>query len=238
MQSWLAPESLLPSELCVPDPPDIHVFTGTHTWSHTHTHMLPHMLRGNSLAHHLSFHPPCLTPCLPHTAGTRFLGECLGRATVRRKLSGIPAVLPEEGPPQPLGKCSPVAVVQPGSVHKLRCIPKFFFKAIKQSPYSPPALHPESHLTPGNPLLPVPNYSSASCPSKQGGEGQGRAQLVRPFAGLSPHLPGGGTESEAQGPAPGSQRTETAPQVAKPGLLASAGSPPVASGWQLRTGQG
>ena len=38
MQSWLAPESLLPSELCVPDPPpNIHVFTGTHACSHTHT---------------------------------------------------------------------------------------------------------------------------------------------------------------------------------------------------------
>lgn len=28
----------------------------------------------------------------------------------------------------------------------------------------------------------MPNYYSESCPSEQGGEGQGRAQLERPFA--------------------------------------------------------
>lgn len=150
----------------------------------------------------------------------------------------MPAVLPGEGPRNLLASAPQWLWSSQDPVHKLRCIQKFFLKAIKQSPYSHPALHPESHLTPGNPLLAVPNYSSASCPNERGGEGQSRAQLARTSAGLSPHLPGGGTESGAQGPALGTQKTETVPQGAEPGLPASAGSPPVASGRQLRAGQG
>jgi len=124
-----------------------------------------------------------------------------GESYCERELSGMPAVLPGEGPRNLLASAPQWLWSSQDPVHKLRCIQKFFLKAIKQSPYSHPALHPESHLTPGNPLLPVPNYSSASCPNERGGEGQSRAQLARPSAGLSPHLPGGGTESGAQGPA-------------------------------------
>ena len=104
---------------------------------------------------------------------------------LRERAERMPAVLPEEGPRNLLANAPQWLWSSQDPVHKLRCIQKFFLKAIKQSPYSPPALHPESHLTPGNPLLPVPNYRSASCPNEQGGEGQSRAQLARPSAGLS-----------------------------------------------------